>query len=108
MLGQRIAMLRRQCGISQAELAARLKISSSSVGMYEQGRREPSAALLVAMAAEFQVSTDFLLTGQPGPGTEKLLLRLLDEAEERLIRRGNPFSRQELAILLTAILTNQP
>ena len=39
MLGQRIAMLRKQNGYSQAELAARLQISSSSVGMYEQGRR---------------------------------------------------------------------
>ena len=63
MLGERIAALRRRAGISQAELAQRLQISASAMGMYEQGRREPSVDTLVAMAEEFQVSLDFLLTG---------------------------------------------
>ena len=108
MLGQRIAMLRKQNGYSQAELAGRLQISSGSVGMYEQGRREPSADLLVAIAREFHVSIDYLLTGQPGKNTDFLLNELLDAAQERLHRRADPLSRQELAVLLAAILTNQP
>ena len=33
--------------------------------MYEQGRREPPADRLVAMARLFHVSTDYLLTGVP-------------------------------------------
>ncbi len=108
MLGQRIAELRRQRGLSQAELAGRLRISPSAVGMYEQGRREPSAALLVALAAEFGVSTDYLLTGKSGPAPEQVLERLLDAASQRLHRRGDPFTRQELAVLLAAVLTNPP
>ena len=52
VLGQRIAALRRQQGLSQAQLAARLGISPSAMGMYEQGRREPSADTLVALARE--------------------------------------------------------
>ena len=43
MLGARIAALRRDAGWSQAELGKRLQVSASAVGMYEQGRREPSA-----------------------------------------------------------------
>lgn len=72
MLGLRIAMLRRQRGLSQAELARRLHISASAVGMYEQGRREPSLDIVVALAEELDVSTDFLLTGkiQQNRGTE--------------------------------------
>ena len=58
MLGARIAALRREAGLNQAELAQRLQISPSAVGMYEQGRREPSADTLVAMAQLFGVSTD--------------------------------------------------
>ena len=34
MLGHRIAKLRREAGLSQAELARRLDISASAVGMY--------------------------------------------------------------------------
>lgn len=108
MIGARIAALRRDRGMSQAELARRLSISASAVGMYEQGRREPSAALLVALSEEFGVSTDFLLTGRPGPEEEGPLLRLLTDrleaAEEALRRRGSPFTRQEIAVLLAAIL----
>ena len=63
MLGARIAALRRSAGFSQAELAKQLQISPSAVGMYEQGRREPSAQLLVDMARSFGVTTDYLLTG---------------------------------------------
>ena len=40
MLGARIAALRRQAGMNQGELAKKLGISPSTVGMYEQGRRD--------------------------------------------------------------------
>ena len=50
MLHIQIESLRRKMGWSQAELAKRLHISPSSVGMYEQGRREPSIDILVALA----------------------------------------------------------
>ena len=69
MLGIRIALLRIEKGLSQAELARRLCISASAVGMYEQGRRMPSLDLVVRLAREFGVTTDYLLTGDtPGRG----------------------------------------
>ena len=64
MLGIRIAILRISKGWSQAELARRIGISASAVGMYEQGRREPSLGLLVRLAQELGVTTDYLLTGE--------------------------------------------
>ena len=59
MLGTRIAALRRRAGLSQSELARRLRISPSAVGMYEQGRREPAVEVLLAMAKIFDVSMDY-------------------------------------------------
>lgn len=109
MLGARIAALRRQRGMSQAELASALRISSSAVGMYEQGRREPSAQMLVAMAKFFEVTTDYLLTGKCLSSQEQqAACQLLDDTlaslEARLARRKAPLSRQELAGLLAALL----
>jgi transcriptional regulator with XRE-family HTH domain len=109
MLGERIGVLRRARGLSQAELARRLKISASAMGMYEQGRREPSAQTLVALAKELQVSTDFLLTGaEADPATDPLpqLLEFCVEAADRKLdqRPDRPFSRQELATLFAALL----
>ena len=65
MLGARIASLRMGLGLSQVELAQRLHISSSAVGMYEQGRREPSVETLIMLSQVFGVSLDYLLSGQP-------------------------------------------
>ncbi len=65
MLGARIAALRKKAGLSQSELAKCLRISPSAVGMYEQGRREPSLDMLVELARTFGVSTDFLLGRVP-------------------------------------------
>ena len=111
MLGERIASIRRARGLSQAELARRLKISASAMGMYEQGRREPSAQTLIALSRELQVSTDFLLTGKtPDPQEDPLpqLLQLcVDAADRKLDRRPDrPFSKQELASLFAALLTD--
>ena len=68
MVGTRIAALRKNAGMSQAELAKALALSPSTVGMYEQGRREPSLSLVVQLAREFGVSTDYLLTGETQQG----------------------------------------
>lgn len=110
MLGPRIAALRREAGMNQAELAARLGVSPSAMGMYEQGRREPSAQLLVALAQELGVSTDFLLTGKVANHTEadaltSMILSRVTTADRRLENRPDrPFSREELAVLMAALL----
>ena len=110
MLGERIGVLRRTRGLSQAELASRLGISASTMGMYEQGRREPSLQTLVMLARELEVSTDFLLTGQSRTAGDAALLdqtvsTLVDAADRRLEARADrPFTRQELLTLFTALL----
>ena len=63
MFGIRIALLRASNGWSQAELARRIGVSASAVGMYEHDRREPSLGIVVRLALEFGVTTDYLLRG---------------------------------------------
>lgn len=110
MLGARIAALRRAAGMNQAMLAEKLRISPSAVGMYEQGRREPSLQILANMAEIFDVSIDFLVTGKPMSDPEEKLIQklLLDRVgfmDARLERRTErPMSRQELAVLFAAML----
>lgn len=104
MLGPRIAALRRRAGWSQAELAARLQVSASAIGMYEQGRREPSGATLVSLSQVFGVSTDYLLTGRlldsrDNQALSGLMQELLDQTDARGL------SRRELAALFAAMLT---
>ncbi len=110
MLGSRIAALRREAGMSQADLAVRLKVSPSAVGMYEQGRREPSVDALRDLADIFGVSVDYLVRGAPADDRElgrleaMLRSRIAAADSRERGRKDRPFSREELAVLFAAML----
>ena len=58
---ERLKQLRLARNYSQSELSRFLRISKSSVNMYERGEREPSLDTLEAIADFFNVDMDFLL-----------------------------------------------
>lgn len=61
IFGNRLKELRLEAGLTQAQLADKLNISSSTIGMYEQGRREPDNDTLTKLCAELNTSVDYLL-----------------------------------------------
>lgn len=63
MLANQIIFLRKKAGMSQLQLAEKLNVGPSAVGMYEQGRRTPSIDMLILMAQIFGVSLDYLIIG---------------------------------------------
>ena len=65
MLGEQIKFFRTKQKWSQAELATRLHISASAIGMYEQNRRTPCLQLIIAMANIFQITIDEFVTAPP-------------------------------------------
>lgn len=56
-----IKRLRLERGITQEQLAAMLKVSRSTIGMYETGSREPDFETCEAIADIFNVDMDYLL-----------------------------------------------
>ena len=101
MLHKQIELLRRNKGWSQAELARRLHISPSAVGMYEQGRREPSISILLALSEEFGVTIDYLVTGHIYPITDTKIIHQAEQVLET-ISGIYSLSREDLLILLLA------
>lgn len=61
MYNSRIATERKKLGLSQEELANKLKVSQKSISKYECGTRRPSYETLLSMASLFGVSVDYLL-----------------------------------------------
>lgn len=53
--------LRRKYNLNQFDVANKLNISPSAIGMYEQGRRQPDNEMIKKIANLFDVSTDYLL-----------------------------------------------
>ena len=63
-IGANIAALRRQRGLTQAELAERLNYTDKAVSKWERGDSIPDAVTLVQLAREFGVTLDELVSGQ--------------------------------------------
>lgn len=61
MLSEKLRELRKKCRLTQAQLAEKLSLSPSTIGMYEQGRRLPDIETLQKIAEFFGVSLEFFL-----------------------------------------------
>ena len=61
IFGIRLKKSRLNSGLTQAQLANKLKVSASTIGMYEQGRREPDNYIFTKICQELRVSGDYLL-----------------------------------------------
>ena len=61
ILAEKIALLRRQNGWSQEELADQLNVSRQAVSKWEGGTAIPDLDKILKLSALFEVSTDYLL-----------------------------------------------
>ncbi|SHJ68127.1 Helix-turn-helix, partial [Desulfofundulus thermosubterraneus DSM 16057] len=50
LFGERLAFLRQQKGLSQAELARLLGVGQSTIAMYEKNKRLPDYQFLIRLA----------------------------------------------------------
>ena len=56
-----LVRLRKQAGLSQQELADKLNVSRSRIGMYETAKREPDFEILTKIANIFNTTSGVLL-----------------------------------------------
>ncbi|MEU8268382.1 helix-turn-helix transcriptional regulator [Sphaerisporangium sp. NPDC049002] len=75
LIGQRIKTMRRQRGLSQAQLA-HPELSDSYVSLIESGKRTPTAAVLELLAAKLDCSLTYLINGVTAEQMQDLELGL--------------------------------
>ena len=56
--------IRKMKNLNQQKVAMDLNISREALSFYENGKREPSLTMLVNMSKYFNVSIDYLITGE--------------------------------------------
>lgn len=61
--GERLKQLRKEYSLTQKDLASRVFVSPSYISKLEKNAEEPSPKLVTLLAMEFNVSTDYLLSG---------------------------------------------
>lgn len=69
MLGNRLAYIREQRGLTQAELAEIVGLHYQQIWRYENNKTEPDGKIVASIAKALKVSTDYLLgvTDNPTP-----------------------------------------
>ncbi len=56
--------IRKKLRLNQQKVAMDLNISREALSYYENGKREPSLSMLVQMSRYFNVSINYLITGE--------------------------------------------
>lgn len=111
VFGKNLRSLRQSRGLTQAQLAESLGISASTIGMYEQGRREPDNATLAKICALLRVSTDCVLGFTPAEEqqAEREVHEVIDEftqlleKQQGLMFNGQPISEDDREKIAAAI-----
>jgi transcriptional regulator with XRE-family HTH domain len=60
LFAQRLCARREQLGLSQTQLERRCGLGNGTVSAYEKGRRGPTITLLIKLADQLNVTTDWL------------------------------------------------
>lgn len=60
----RIVSIRKESGLTQEEFGKELNLSQNYVWMLESGKRVPSARTIIDLCKKFQISEDWLRTGE--------------------------------------------
>lgn len=92
-LGYRLAEARKNCGLTQGQVAEKLFITTQSVSSWECGNSIPDTEKLPQLAALYEVTTDWLLSGKL-PAAE--ILEVTSNLSDRL------FSEARMATYVSA------
>ncbi len=105
-LGLRVKAARKQCGLTQEQLASLISVDTSHIGRIETACTGVSLATLLKIAKALHVSLDYLLADSLSPQDETAhdTLPSLDglSAEERRVMLDT------LAALRASLITHRP
>jgi transcriptional regulator with XRE-family HTH domain len=73
-LHDRVKIIRKESGLTQAEFGQRIGITFSSVSLIEKGKNNPSEQTIRAICSEFSINRDWLVDGIGEMQVQKPLL----------------------------------
>lgn len=112
-LGERLKSARERKGYTQTEVYRRTNINNKTLSKYEKNDTKPDVETLKALAEFYEVSVEWLLTGDtPSVLTEKDELDILKRmeqikrdltSEDGLLFNGEPMSEEAVESFLEAM-----
>lgn len=82
-MGKRVKNIRLRMGYTQEKFAEKLNVDRSYVGKIERGEKSASVELVVLISESFDVTTDYLLKGNPNTPkvTREEILTMIEKLE---------------------------
>lgn len=103
-IGEKLKRIREEKKLTQRELAMKMGVSASTVGMYEQGRRVPDAEALRRMADALDVSVDALMRDKSETVDEFIeSMRKSLAAGGDVMFNGEPLSKEDIDAVVEAM-----
>lgn len=93
-LAENIKYLREQAEMTQRDLAEKVELSPSAIGMWESGTREPELSKIIKLAELFEVALDELVLQELKPPTPLYVFNI------KFLREKNKMSQEDMANLL--------
>lgn len=101
---RRMTLLRKECGLSQKQVAQKLEISQALLSHYEKGIRECGLDFLMKAADFYNVSCDYLLGRSPD--RSGMLITVEDIPEPDAIGKESHMKGSVLPILNKKLIAN--
>lgn len=96
-LGIRVKQLRKSKSLTQDELGTIVGLHGTNIGRIEKGTLVPTADVIQKMATYFNVSCDYIITG------ESANMQFYSEQQKRIVTSIQDFSEEEFAELESQI-----
>ena len=97
----RLRSLRKECGMTQDDLAKELHLTKQAISQYERGVREPQFELLEMISDYFNIDSDYLI------GREDRSTLLLNSIELEVITKFRSLSLGERSMFLRSLGIDQ-
>lgn len=95
-LGKRLKVARINSNLSRKQVAERLDITESTIGLYETEARQPSLPILIKLSSLYKVTTDYLLGCEPTNNCTLSLTGLTPQQIEALNLTAKCFRNQNI------------
>ncbi len=85
-LGSKLKTARVNSGLSRQQIAGRIGVTASMIGLYETGERLPSLPVIIKLATRYRVSVDYLLGCDTAKSTDTLSLDGLTDNQVKALK----------------------
>ena len=85
-LGNKLKNARLTSKLSRKQIAERIGVTASMIGLYETGERLPSLTVIIKLATQYKVSVDYLLGCNTTKSTDTLSLDGLTDNQIKALK----------------------